>query len=304
MRVALRRVPQALVVMWGVATIVFVLMRVIGNPAQLMMPLDATPEQIQALQSELGLDRPLIEQYGDYMTGLVRGDFGRSAWMRVPVSQVLADRIPATLALAGVTILLAILIGVALGTVAAAKPHSILDRAATGLSFLSVSMPEFWFGLVLIAIVAVQLGWFPTSGYGTSAHFVLPVITLLTRPVGRLAQATKVALSEQLSKEHVTTALAKGLRRRRVLIVHGVRNSMLSVITLGADELAHLVAGQVVVETIFAWPGIGQLLIEAIRRRDPDIVVGVVVFVGAFVVVMNLVVDILYGLIDPRIRTR
>lgn len=302
LRFILRRLLQAIVVMWAVATIVFLLVNVIGTPASLMLPIDATPTEVQELSEELGFEDPIHEQYFRYLGGLLSGDFGTSLWLTDDVTAVILDFLAPTLALAGVTMALTMLIGPALGTLAAARQGSFVDKIVVALSFISVSLPEFWLGLLLIAYIAVDLGVLPTSGFGGPQYYVLPVLTLLARPVGRLAQTTKISLLEELSKPHIVTALAKGLSRRRVLIRHGLRNSLLSVVTLAGDEVAQLVAGAVVVETVFGWPGVGLLSIRALENRDPELVVGIALMVSAFVVSINFIVDVMYGLLDPRVR--
>lgn len=291
-------------VLFGIVSLVFILSRVIGNPAQLMLSPDATPEQIAVLSEALGLTDPLLEQYWEFLQGLARGDLGESIWMKTPVLDLIIRHFPVTFALAGVSTALALIFGIVLGSLSALRPNSIFDRVVTVLSYGSVSMPEFWVALVLIAFVSVQLGLLPTSGFGAWQHYVLPVATLLARSVGRLAQITKSSLLDELSKQYAVVALAKGLSKKQVLIRHALRNSILGVITLAADELASVVAGAVVVETIFAWPGVGLLSIQAIENRDPYLLTGIVLVVAVFVLIMNFIVDIVYAVLNPRIEKR
>lgn len=304
LRLITKRTAQGILVLWGLATLVFVIIRVIGNPAALMLPLDATPEAIEALTVQYGLAEPMWNQYIDYLQALIQRDLGRSLWMRAPVTELIMNALPMTLRLAALVIVLAFLIGVGLGWLGALRPDSWADRLVTWLSFTSISLPDFWFGLVLMSVMAVQLGLLPTSGVGSWQHYVLPIITLLARPVGRLAHATRSGLARELSKQYVVTARSKGLRGRAVIGRHALKNSLAGVVTLTADEAIDLISGAVVVETVFGWPGIGLLLIQSIQNRDPNLVVGIVLVISTFVVVLNFVVDLLYAVLDPRVRTQ
>lgn len=300
----LKRVVQALFVMWGVATLVFVLVRLIGNPALLMLPSDATPDEVAVLTQALGLTKPLPQQYIEYLQGLLRGDLGRSLWMKVPNADLILAYLPPTLWLTLTTWSLALFTGVGLGILAAARPGAPTDRLVTILSFASVSVPQFWIGLSLISLISVQLRLLPTSGYGGWQHFVLPMAALAVRPMGRLAQITRTVVSEEMSKQYIVTAFGKGLHARTVLVRHAMRNSIPSVITIGADEIAALIGGAVIVESIFAWPGLGQLSFQAIRQRDAELVVAIVIVLSGFVVLLNLLVDLIYAWSDPRIKYR
>ena len=300
----LKRLFQAVWVLWGVATLVFLLMRLLGNPAALMLPEGASSAEIAETSERLGFNDPLIEQYGRYLAGLLRGDFGVSVWTNQPVLQTIMEHFPPTLLLALISLLLSLVIGVLLGVIAAARPGSIADRVVTVIAYLGISAPEFWVGILLIDFFAVHLRVLPTSGYGGIAFFVLPVATVMTRPVGRLAQTTRESLREELGKEYVVTGLAKGLPPFAVLTRHALRNALTSVITLGGDELAALVAGAAAVEMVFAWPGTGFLSVGAIERRDTQLVIGIVLVVALFVIVLNLLIDIAYTVIDRRIELR
>ena len=300
----IRRLLHAVGVIWAVATIVFILTNGIGNAAALMLSPDASQEQVDELSAALGFDEPLYLRYFAYIGDLLRGDFGMSTWFRVDVGSVIIEHLLKTMALGGVTIVFAFAVGTILGAIAAARPDGKVDRFVSGFSYVAISMPEFWLGLVLIAIIAVQLGWLPTSGYGNPAHFVLPVLTLMARPAGRIALTVRSSVIEELTHEHIATALAKGVPRRTVLVRHGLRNSFLTAITIAGDEVASIIGGAVVVETIFAWPGVGLLSFQAIINRDLPLVVGLAVTTAAFVLVANLILELLYGLLDPRIRRR
>ncbi|HWB36799.1 MAG TPA: ABC transporter permease [Rugosimonospora sp.] len=301
---ALRRLLHMAGVVWAVATIVFFLVNVIGNPAALMLPPDATQEQVDQLTHDLGLDRPLLERYWDYISGLAHGNFGESLWLHEPVLKAIGTALVPSLALTSVTMLVTFFLAVLLGTLAAARQNGIVDKIVSGVAFVAVSVPDFWVGLLLVAAFAVRLRWVPTSGYGAAAYFVLPVLTLMTRPLGRILSTTRSSLIEELGHEHIATALAKGLARPLVLVRHGLRNSLITSITLTGDEVANLIGGAVVVETIFAWPGMGRLSLQAIQNRDLNLVIGLTVVTALFVLVTNLLLEMSYRFLDPRIRRR
>jgi peptide/nickel transport system permease protein len=301
-RFLLRRLAFGLVVLWAVGTLVFVLSRVVGDPARLSLPEGSPPEMIEARREELGLTAPAWEQYTAFLKGAVSGDLGESTWVRAPVWELITAALPNTLLLAAVTITASIVVGLTLALWAVASRSKLVDRVIMLMSFASVSLPEFWFGLILISTLAVNAQILPTSGMGDWKHLVLPVITGMIRPTGRLAQTTRRALMESMRMDYCLAALAKGLPRNKVLRRHALPNSLLLVITLVGDELANLLAGVVIIETIFAWPGVGYLTIQAITNRDPFLVVGIVLTVSALVLLMNLAADLLYGAADPRVR--
>jgi peptide/nickel transport system permease protein len=290
------------VVLWAVGTLVFVLSRVVGDPARLSLPEGSSRELIENKREELGLTAPVLEQYTTFLKGAITGDLGESTWQRIPVTEMIGRALPNTLLLAAVTITASVVVGLSLALLAVASRRKLVDRLIMLLSFASVSLPEFWFGLILISTLAVNVQLFPTSGMGDWKHLVLPVITGMIRPTGRLAQTTRRALMESMRKDYSLAALAKGLPRKTVLRRHALPNSLLLVITLVGDELANLLAGVVIIETIFAWPGVGYLTIQGITNRDPFLVTGIVLTVSALVLLMNLISDLLYGLADPRVR--
>jgi ABC-type dipeptide/oligopeptide/nickel transport system permease component len=297
----LRRLVQVIVVFWAVATAVFITVDYIGNPASLMLPPDATQDQIKALSHQLHLDDPLPVRYWHFLTGLLHGNLGTSSWTGTGVTGSVAHYFPPTFLLALVTVLIALVLGIGLGTLAGIFPESIVDRFVSFISYVGVAFPEFWLGLLLIAFLAVKVRAFPTSGYGGPAFFVLPVITLLARPIGRFAETTRVSLRSELGKDYVFLVSAMGLKPRTVVGRHALRNSLLAVLTLAGDELAVLVAGSVAVEVIFAWPGTGYLSYQAINQRDPALIVGIVLAVCAVVLILNFVLDLVYRVLDPRI---
>lgn len=304
---ALKRLIAAVAVLWVILSLVFVAGRMIGDPARLILGAEAETARVAALRADLGLDEPMFYQYGSFMRGAVTGDFGISFWQNVPAMQLVLDRVPATLYLAAVAIIIAVPIAIVSGVFAAWRPNSLIDRATTVGSLATASVVEFWLALMLIMVFAVHLGWFPTSGYqgiGLSGvqYLVLPAAVLVLRPIGRIAQVTRSSVLDEMGKPYTTAAKARGFNSQRVLYRHGLRNASVPIITLSADELLSMVNGLVVLEAVFAWPGIGQLMVQAIQRRDLPTVEAVVFVIGTMVVLINLVVDLLYARLNPRIR--
>jgi peptide/nickel transport system permease protein len=298
----IRRLVHSVFVLVGLTVVIFVVTRTVGDPARLMLPIEATEQQYRAVRAELGLDDPLYVQFARFAWDLARGDLGLSIWQRIPAAQLVLDRIPATLLLALSVISFSLLIAVPMGAISAFKPRSAVDRFTTTLSIVGVSMPTFWLALMLIILFAVQLGWFKTSGYGGFEYLVLPVLALSVNHIGRIAQVVRSCMLDELSKAYVTTARSKGLPERVTVYRHVLRNAAIPVITLAGDEIAGLVNGSVVVEVIFGWPGIGLLAISAIERRDFPLIQADVLIVATLVVAINLAVDLTYAYLDPRIR--
>lgn len=298
----IRRLIHSVFILVGLVIVVFFVTHMLGDPARLMLRPEATEEQVQALRQSLGLNEPLPAQFGRFIGNTLRGDFGDSLWQRVPALPIVLDRVPATLYLTGITLVVAAPIAVVLGIVSAVKPRSIADRVVTVVSLSGVSTADFWLGLMLILFFAVQLGWFPTSGYGGAQYVILPAAALAARPIGRISQVVRSAMLDELSKGYVTTARAKGLREQIVVFYHTLKNAGIPVITLIGDEAAALLNGAVVIETLFGWPGVGILLIQAIERRDLPLIEASVITIAVMIVLVNLVVDLLYTLLDPRVR--
>jgi peptide/nickel transport system permease protein len=297
-----RRFVHSLLVLLGLVVVVFFVTHSLGDPARLMLRPEATEEQVQALRDSLGLNDPLLVQFGRYMGNLARGDFGDSIWQRVPALPVVLDRIPATLYLAGVTLALALPLAVILGIVSAIWPRSPADRVVTIVSLTGVSTADFWLGLMLILVFAVRLTWLPTSGFGGAEYVILPALALAFRPLGRVSQVVRSSMLDELNKNYVTTARAKGLRERGVILFHTLKNAAIPIITLSGDEAAALLNGAVVIETLFGWPGVGVLLIQAIERRDLPVIEAAVITIAVMIVSVNLIVDLIYTRIDPRIH--
>jgi peptide/nickel transport system permease protein len=303
-RLIARRLLQGFVVIFGVTTIVFVVTRLVGDPVRMMLPFEATEEQRRAFAALLGLDRPLLRQYADFVVSLTRFDFGNSLWQDRPAGEIVLERMPATLVLVGSAMVLTIVLGVLAGVCAALRPRRIPDRLITTCSLVGLSMPQFWLGLLLIIVFAVDLGWLPSSGGESWAHAVLPAVTLALPSVGRLAMLTRVTMIDELNQTYVRTAQAKGLSGARIVAVHALRNAGNAILTVLGWELIRMLAGySVVVETVFAWPGIGFLAVQSIERQDLMLLQAVVFTVAAMVVTINLVIDLAYLAMDPRITT-
>lgn len=296
------RIGQAIVTTFGVLTLVFFLMRVSGDPTLLLVPQGATAQQIAELRHELGFDRPLIVQYGDYLHGLVRGDLGQSLVQRLPVSTILAARIPYTMELAAGAVLVALGVGIPVGVAMAVWRGGVLEWPLAALVLAGQSMPTFWSGMLMILFFGVILGWLPTSGAEGIPSLIMPSIALGALTMASFARMTRIALLDELGREYVAAARSRGLSLALVIARHVARNAAIPVVTVAALEIGNLLAGAVIVETVFAWPGIGQLAIQSIAARDFLVVQAVVLFVSVVFIAMNLLTDLAYAVIDPRIR--
>jgi peptide/nickel transport system permease protein len=303
-RFVLKRLLQGVVVVFGVTVVVFVVTRLIGDPVKFILPLEATEEERAARSAELGFDRPILTQFGDYLSDLAQGDFGESLWQRGrSTMEIVLDVLPETFQLVAAGMTLAVLIAVPLGIVASLRPGGVLDRILVTTSLLGLSVPQFWLGLMLLIIFGVELGWFPTGGSGSLKHLVLPAVTLALPTAGRLAMMVRSSMIDELNKQYVKTAKAKGLSYRRVVGLHALRNGSIPAITLTGWELIRMLAGYtVVVEVVFNWPGLGQTAIQAVQRQDLFLLQTIVLVVAAMVVVINIAIDILYKAIDPRVQ--
>ena len=302
LRFLLRRCGQALVTILGVATLVFFVQRLTGDPTYLLVPETATKADIDALRHALGFDRPLIVQYLDFLRDLARFDLGQSVVQRVPVTTIIASRLPYTLQLAAGALVVAAGLGIPAGVLLAMFRDRAIARICAGIVLAAQSMPTFWSGILMILIFAVELGWLPPSSTGGLDHLIMPSLSLGLLSMATFARITRTALLDELSKDYVRTARARGVRTMRLLFRHIARNASIPVITVSALEISNLLAGAVIVETVFAWPGLGQVTVQSILARDFLIVQGVVLL-GAFVTVaLNLAADSLYSIVDPRIR--
>ena len=283
--------------------VVFALVHLSGDPVLLMVPADASPDLVASTRHALGFDRPLYEQFGRYLAGVVQGDLGISLRINRPVARLIVERLPATILLTLAALLLATVTAIPAGIVSAVKRGTIIDRIAMVGAVAGQAVPIFWLALLLIAFFGVQLRWLPVFGYGTFAHLVLPAVSLSTIVLGRLARLVRSSMLEVLGQDYVRTARAKGLGEWRVLTLHALRNASIPIVTLLGLQFAQLLGGAVVTETIFAWPGLGRLVVEAIFNRDFPVVQGVVLVVSLLFVVVSLLIDVAYALLDPRVRT-
>jgi len=286
-----------------VLTLVFFLMRLSGDPTLLLVPQDATAQQIAELRHQLGFDQPLLVQYATYLQQLLRGDLGESLVQRMPVAGILGARIPYTLELAGGALLVALGFGIPAGVAMAVRRGSLLERALAVIVLAGQSMPTFWSGILMILFFGVILGWLPTSGVEGISSLIMPSVALGALSMAGFARMTRIAVLDELSRDYVAASRARGLSLATVVARHVARNAAIPVVTVAALEIGNLLAGAVIVETVFAWPGIGQLAIQAIAARDFLVVQAVVLFVSVVFIAMNLLADLVYAVIDPRIRT-
>ncbi|MGN6098679.1 MAG: ABC transporter permease [Bosea sp. (in: a-proteobacteria)] len=297
----LRRLAQALLTILGVVTLIFFVQRLTGDPTYLLVPETATQADIDALRHQLGFDRPFLLQYLDFLAELARFDLGQSVVQRVPVTTIIFSRLPYPLMLAAGALTVACGIGVPIGILLAIFRETPPAKVAAGFVLAAQSMPTFWSGILMILVFSVLLGWLPPSSTGDFSHLVMPSFALGLLSMATFARITRSALLDELSKDYTRTARSRGVRTGRLLVRHVARNASIPLITVAALEISNLLAGAVIVETVFAWPGLGQLTVQAILARDFMIVQGVVLL-GAFVTVaLNLVSDLLYSLVDPRI---
>jgi peptide/nickel transport system permease protein len=303
LRYLVRRLLLTIPVLLGVATLVFLLIHFFpGDPAQAMLGEGASQEEVEQLRTRLGLDRPLIVQYGAFLNGVVRGDLGVSLRNDQPVARQIVQRMPATAELAFASMGVAVLVALPLGIMAAVWRGTAIDVGAMTLSLLGISIPNFWLGPLLAIVFAVQLGWLPVGGSGTPAHLVLPAVTLGAALAAILARMTRASLLEELSEPYVLAARARGVSRARAVLHHAFRNSLIPIVTILGLQFGAVLTGAVITETIFAWPGIGRLLIQSIGFRDYPTVQGCVLLIAVSYVGVNLLTDLTYGFLDPRIR--
>jgi peptide/nickel transport system permease protein len=299
----IRRLIYSVAVVVGVSVVVFLITHLLGDPVKMMLPLEATQEQYEQAREVLGFNDPIYLQFLRFAGKAIQGDFGDSLWQRVPALPLVLERLPATFLLAGTAIIIAVGLAIPLGIVAALKPRSLLDHASTLGSLFGMCVADFWLGLMLILIFPVSLGLFYTSGYGTWQHLVLPAVTLAARPLGRITQIVRSSVLDELNKNYVMAARARGLTEQATLLGHALKNASIPIVTLSGWELTRLLAGfTVIVEAVFGWPGVGLLAVDAIKRQDLPLLQADVFVVALIVVAINLVIDLLYGMLDPRIR--
>jgi peptide/nickel transport system permease protein len=316
----IRRLIQSVIALFVVSLIVFVGVYGIGNPVDILISPDATPEELRRVTRVLGLDRPMWEQYGLFVANALRGDLGNSFIHSQPAIQLILERFPATFELAITAMLLAVLLGIPLGMWAGLRPNGIAGRTIMAGSILGFSLPTFWVGLLLIMVFAVQLGWLPATGRGATvevlgmrlsfltrdglAHLILPALNLALFKISLVIRLTRAGVREVLLADYVKYAYAKGLTERRVILVHVLKNILIPVVTVLGLELGSVIAYSVVTESVFAWPGMGKLVIDAINILDRPIIVAYLMVVVLMFTLINLAVDLLYTVIDPRVRLR
>lgn len=293
---------EAVIAIWGVVTIVFFVSRVLGDPAVLLLPLGATDAQLEALRASLGLDQPILIQYFSSLGAMLRGDFGISFQHMRPALDVVLERMPATAILAFSALVLGVLIGAVAGTIAALNRGKLAELIVMSAALLGQATPVFWLGLMLILFFSVQLGWLPSAGSGTWAHLILPAITLAVFVSASIARLLRSSLLEILGEDYVRTARAKGLLPQTIFTWHVARNALIPVVTMIGIIAGELLGGSVVTETVFGWPGVGRLIVQAIQNQDFPVIQAGVAVVAIIFVFINLAIDLLYGVLDPRIR--
>ena len=308
-----RRLLLLVPVLVGVSVIVFMVLHLSpGDPVEIMLGAQATQADRARLRADLGLDQPVHVQYVRWLGHVARGDLGRSLWMKRPVLAEVLLRFQATLILAGTALLLSTTLGIALGVASATRPNSLLDRLSATASLFGASMPSFWLGIVLMVVFALRLGWLPASGmyapYGGGglldllAHLLLPAVTLAAASVTIIARLTRATMLETLGQDYIRTARAKGVVERGVVLRHGLKNALIPIVTVVGVQAGYLLGGAVLTETVFAWPGVGTLMVQGILARDVPLVQGCVLVVALSFVLVNLAVDLVYAWLDPRIR--
>ena len=302
-RYLIRRLLLTIPVMLGVATLVFALIHLVpGDPAQAMLGETAPQADVLKLRHSLGLDQPLLTQYRTFMTGLARGDLGTSFRYNAPVTAQIREKFPNTAMLALAAMCFAIVFAIPLGILAAVFRGTFVDHAAMTVALAGISMPNFWLGPLLAIVFAVRLGWLPVSGSGGISHLILPAVTLGAALSAILARMTRASLLEELRELYVLAARARGLSGMRAVVKHAFRNSLIPIVTIIGLQFGAVLTGTIITETIFAWPGLGRLLIQAISFRDYPLVQGCILFISITYVAMNLLTDLTYGFLDPRIR--
>jgi peptide/nickel transport system permease protein len=298
----LKRLQLALITIFGVTLLVFIAARLSGDVVYTLVDASASQEEIDKMRKQLDLDRPVWMQYISYVGHVARGDFGRSIRYQRPVVEVIAERIPKTVQLGLAAFAFAVGTGLTLGILAARMRGSAVDRAVRTLAVFAQSMPHFWIGIMAILIFAVTLRWLPTSGSGTWQHLVMPALTLATFPMAAILRITRSSMLETLDAEYVKFLRVKGLAERLIVWKHALRNALIPVVALSGIQLGNLLGGAVIVETVFSWPGLGNLMVESIVSRDYPVIQSGVLMISIFLISLNFVVDLIFGVIDPRIR--
>ena len=300
----LRRLLQSLVVLFGVSFVVFAILFLTGDPALVLLPPDASAEDVRRFREAMGFNDPFFVQYGRFLKGALQGDFGQSVRHGEPAFDLVLERMPATFELAGAALLLALCLAIPAGILSAVRRNSALDYIATVVALFGQSLPTFWLGIMLILVFSVQFHWLPSSGRGTLPHLILPAITLGLFTTARITRLTRSGMLEVLNQDYIRTARAKGVSDPPVVWKHALKNAAIPIVTIVGIELGTLLGGSVITETIFAWPGVGRLSVQAIYNRDYPVVQASVFLLATTFVLVNLVVDVVYTYLDPRIRLR
>jgi peptide/nickel transport system permease protein len=301
-RYLLNRVVQSLFLLLGVLIVVFFLVRLTGDPTSLMVAKEAPAEQREAFREAMGFNRPLIVQFLDFAAGILRGDFGDSLHFRQPALELILERLPATFYLATISLLFAIVIAIPIGIIGGSNPGSAIDSLGRTLGLFGQTIPNFWLALILILIFAVNLGWFPSFGRDTSISVVLPAIALGFGSMGQLVRLTRSAVLEIRNEDYIRTARSKGISKLKIGARHVFRNASLALVSVISIQYSYLLGGSIYIETIFSWPGLGNLLQQAVDGRDFPLVQAIAFFISFFVIALTLLTDVAYALIDPRIR--
>ncbi|HET9539958.1 MAG TPA: nickel ABC transporter permease [Candidatus Limnocylindria bacterium] len=299
-----RRLLQSLIVLLGVSFVVFFILHLTGDPALVLLPPDASPEDVRRFREAMGFNDPFFVQYGRFLGGALRGDFGQSIRHGESAFHLVAERMPATFELAGAALLLALVLSIPAGIISAVRRNTALDYFSTVVALLGQSMPTFWLGIMLILLFSVQFHLLPSSGRGTLEHLILPAVTLGLFTTARITRLTRSGMLEVLGQDYIRTARAKGVSNPPVVWKHALKNAAIPIVTIVGIELGTLLGGSVITETIFAWPGVGRLSVQAIANRDYPVVQAAVFLLATTFVVVNLLVDIIYTYLDPRIRLR
>ena len=301
-RYIVKRVGEAILALFALSIIIFLMVRMTGDPALLMLPPDAGADALEDIQHSMGLDKPLVVQYGLFIRDYAKGSFGDSLRSKTPVSELIKDRLPNSLKLVGAAALIVLLISIPLGVLSAVYRGTWIDTLATGFEVLGQAVPVFWLGILMIQLFTVKLGWLPSSGMGGLDHYIMPAFALGFFTVAAIQRLLRSSLLEAMDSEYIKLARIKGLTEFKVIWKHALRNSMISVITLGGIYIAILITLGILVEVVFAWPGMGRLMFQGIVFRDFPVVQAVVLISAAIVIFSSLVVDIAYAYLDPRIR--
>jgi ABC-type dipeptide/oligopeptide/nickel transport system permease component len=304
LRYALRRLQHTAFVLIAISAISFFFIHLSGDPVMLMLPADASDVEIEAMRERLGFNDPIWVQYGRFVANALTGDLGQSLYYHVPALELVLERLPASIELALAALCVALVVSVPVGVLSAVKRGSVVDFLSMLGALFGLSMPHFWLGIMLILLFSVMLGWLPTSGRGGIEHLIMPALALGMSLMAMFARLTRSVMLEVLNLDYVRTARAKGLSEWVVIGKHALRNAMIPLVTVIGLEFGFLLGGTVVIETVFAWPGLGRLVVQAIFNRDYPLVQAVVLVLAGIFVIVNLVVDLLYGVLDPQIRFR